>query len=157
MCSFLLLITTEFSNNNFMSYEAVEILMNRKTAYEMSILGSSSPVTSQPTNSIFRISETEDLRQTYECEQKACGCGPTYTVDLTKTRLIQTRQDHLCGCQTDRSDSMIFLSDISYIETNPKCVSFDSCPGGESTCYLLVMCPCLIPFCWMHSVFSNIQ
>jgi len=53
--------------------------------------------------------------KTYIYEQGSCGCGPTFSITLTDSRLIQRRQDCACCGAGPRSDTMLFLSDISTI------------------------------------------
>ena len=113
------------------------------------------PVNQQPTriDNVFSIVPGEAIRQTYECDQKTCGCGPVYTVVLTEARIIQRFEDHMCCCTGTKVDSMLFLSDISSIKTSVEgsCLRSCDCSCATILCfpvYLLCgLCRCFCSCC----------
>jgi hypothetical protein len=98
------------------------------------------PIDQQPQviNNIFAIVPNEQILKRYMYEQGGCGCGPTFNVILTDSRLIERRQDNACCGTGPRNDKMLFLSDISTItdavvgkSCNPcSCSCYSSCCAG---------------------------
>jgi hypothetical protein len=107
------------------------------------LIQSNQPIILQPIqiDNAFFITPGERIRQIYECDVSVCGCGPIYTVTLTDARIIQRLQDHMCCCEGDRIDSMLFLSDISSIKNTFKIRCGTPCVYSGAACFLLLCFP----------------
>jgi len=111
----------------------------------------------QPTqiDNVFTITPEEHICQTYECDQRVCGCGPVYTVTLTNARIIERFQDYMCCCKGDYVDSMLFLSDISSIHSSGRGVNYRPCTCSCTLCYLVLCWPLEFLCCLCRCFCSN--
>ena len=103
------------------------------------------PISEQPQaiDNTFQLGPGERIVQTYECDERCCGCGDNFTVTLTDERVIQRRQNKTCCCSGGNADLMVFLSDISALQIEKTCCK--SCHCSCDLCSLLMCCLCL-PF-----------
>jgi hypothetical protein len=99
----------------------------------------------QAVDNAFALAPQEQIQRTYIKKPGGCGCGPTFTVHITNARIIQRRQDYSCCGTGEKTDSMLFLSDISTMSNTVMkrsgCPSLDC--GSILCCILLCFCePC---------------
>ncbi|CAF3572630.1 unnamed protein product [Rotaria socialis] len=119
--------------------------------HEMKQMAYRQAVVEQPQEieNVFRVSSDEKILQVYECDDRCCGCGPKYKVELTDARIIQRRKNKVCCCSCYHTDSMLFLSDISSVKDKPendcRCLAN---PCSMLCCLFFTCCPCIV--CCLH-------
>ena len=95
-------------------------LVDREPAKHRGII----PQQPQEIENVFGIAAGETILQTYNTDERCCGCGQNYRVILTDARITQRRKYIMRCCTCNHTDSMFFLSDISSIidPVDPNCL-----------------------------------
>lgn len=101
----------------------------------------SAVVTTQPRRieiaNSFELMGNENLLNSWEIEDKRCACGESHNVTLTDARLLLRSEDmNCCGCcDSDHTDSSIFLRDIAEMR--------ESTTGDDRCSWCCIQrCPC---------------